>query len=155
MMAESENQTRPQKEMSTSVKATNIVMLLVLLGVSAYIIYRVVDDVSIVLFTYHPTFHVLGVRILQNSWHHMLMSKLKNVMLICYSFTVPNIDVKCDSNHGWQQFLDNEFFAPKACHCTLDCSGERQKKKLSIHALEFLISLNAFYNRKYFFLSRN
>lgn len=63
-MADADTQTRPQKEMSTSVKATNIVVLLVLLGVSAYIIYRVVDDVSIVLFTYHPTFHVLGVRII-------------------------------------------------------------------------------------------
>lgn len=62
-MADNDTQTRPRKEMETSVKVTNVVVLLVLLGVSAYIIWRVVDDVSIVLFTYHPTFHVLGVRI--------------------------------------------------------------------------------------------
>lgn len=153
-MAESENQTRPQKEMSTSVKATNIVMLLVLLGVSAYIIYRVVDDVSIVLFTYHPTFHVLGVRILQNSWHHILMSKLKNVMLIVtlsqYLILMSNaILIMADNN-----FLTMNFSHQKrvTAHWIVQVSG---KKKLSMHALEFLISLNAFYNRKYFFLSRN
>lgn len=62
MATENDNQTRPRKEMEMSVKVTNIIVLLVLLGVSAYIIGRVVGDVSIVLFTYHPTFHVLGVR---------------------------------------------------------------------------------------------
>lgn len=126
-MAESENQTRPQKEMSTSVKATNIVMLLVLLGVSAYIIYRVVDDVSIVLFTYHPTFHVLGVRILQNSWHHILMSKLKNVMLIVtlsqYLILMSNaILIMADNN-----FLTMNFSHQKrvTAHWIVQVSGKK------------------------------
>lgn len=63
MMAnENDTQTRPRKEMAMPAKVTNIVVLLVLLGVSAYIIWRVVGDGPIMLFTYHPTFMVLGVR---------------------------------------------------------------------------------------------
>lgn len=138
-MAESENQTRPQKEMSTSVKATNIVMLLVLLGVSAYIIYRVVDDVSIVLFTYHPTFHVLGVRILQNSWHHILMSKLKNVMLIVtlsqYLILMSNaILIMADNN-----FLTMNFSHQKrvTAHWIVQVSGKKKTFNTCTRILNF------------------
>lgn len=138
-MAESENQTRPQKEMSTSVKATNIVMLLVLLGVSAYIIYRVVDDVSIVLFTYHPTFHVLGVRILQNSWHHILMSKLKNVMLIVtlsqYLILMSNaILIMADNN-----FLTMNFSHQKrvTAHWIVQVSGKKKTFNACTRILNF------------------
>lgn len=60
-MAENDTQSRPRKEMPMPAKVTNIVVLLVILAVSAYIIWRVVGDGPIVLFTYHPTFHVLGV----------------------------------------------------------------------------------------------
>lgn len=63
MANENDTQTRPRKEMAMPAMITNVVVLLVLLGVSAYIIYRVIGGGSIVLFTYHPTFMVLGVRI--------------------------------------------------------------------------------------------
>ncbi len=59
---ENDSQTRPRKEMALPAKISNIVVLVVLLFVSAYIIWRIVDDVGVVLFTYHPTFMVLGVR---------------------------------------------------------------------------------------------
>lgn len=62
MPNESEIPTRSRKEMTVKAKYLNIVILLVLLGVSAYIIARTVTDVGIILFTYHPTFIVLGVR---------------------------------------------------------------------------------------------
>lgn len=62
MSIESENGIRAKKEMTATAKYLNIVILILILGVSAYIIGRIVNDLGVVLFTYHPTFMVLGVR---------------------------------------------------------------------------------------------
>ena len=62
MSIESESGLRAKKEMTSTAKYLNMAILVIILGVSAYIIGRIVNDIGVVLFTYHPTFMVLGVR---------------------------------------------------------------------------------------------
>ena len=62
MSIESESGIRAKKEMTSTAKYLNMAILVIILGVSAYIIGRIVNDIGVVLFTYHPTFMVLGVR---------------------------------------------------------------------------------------------
>ena len=67
MANDSESQNRPRKEMTPTAKYLNMAIMLIILGVSAYIIARIVNDLGVVLFTYHPTFMVLGVRFMECS----------------------------------------------------------------------------------------
>lgn len=67
MSTESESQIRSKKEMTPTAKYLNVAVLVVLLGVSAYIIGRIVNDLGVVLFTYHPTFMVLAYLILMSN----------------------------------------------------------------------------------------
>ncbi|KAG5671709.1 hypothetical protein PVAND_001889 [Polypedilum vanderplanki] len=67
MSTEDNLNMRPRKEMTGNVKYLNIAVLSILLGVSAYIIIRVVNDKGVVLFTYHPTFIILGYLILMSN----------------------------------------------------------------------------------------
>jgi NADH:ubiquinone oxidoreductase subunit 3 (subunit A) len=75
MSTESDNQNggvRTRKEMTANAKYLNVAVLLILLGVAAYVIFRTVNDIGgVVLFTYHPTFIVLGVsmHVYNLTWH--------------------------------------------------------------------------------------
>jgi hypothetical protein len=56
-----QNPERSKKEMTSSAKYVNIAIQLILLAITVYIVTRTVNQVGVVLFTWHPVLLSIGV----------------------------------------------------------------------------------------------
>lgn len=60
-MSDSEETLRSKKVMTHTAKYLNVAVQLILLVLAAYIVTRTVNDLGIVLFTWHPVLISIGV----------------------------------------------------------------------------------------------